>query len=291
MQTNSTILKSRMIVIFLLVAIFLSGCANLEAVGNFANMSATTANNRPVVNDYTDSPKRQKSYESERIAAQLDHIIELRTQQKPQLENVQIVLVEYMTALGTLAGGNLPIVDDQINSVSNSLEKVGYVGTTGIKKETASAAASIAKILVRAALDHWRQSQLVKIVKECDPHLQAVIAGLKELLDHDLRSSLDNEEQALSKPFRAWNASAISRNDPDGAGRVAVILMNERREELQLKRARLDAYIQVLDTIGKGHADLCANADKIKGKSLTARLQGYGKDLLEMQKAIKTLSK
>ncbi|MEI6757671.1 MAG: hypothetical protein FDX18_10415 [Chlorobium sp.] len=285
-------MKLRLGGLFILVAFLLSSCANLEAVGDFARMSATTADYQSVVNDYIDSPKRQKSYESERSAAQIDQIIELRNQQKPQLEGVQSVLVEYMSALGALADGKLPNVDDQINAISSSLEKGGYVNDTkGIKKETASAAASIANILVRATLDHWRQRQLEEIIKECDPHVQSVIAGLKELLDRDLRASLDNEELALSKPFRAWNASAISRNDPDGAGRVALIFMNERREELKLKRARLDAYIKVLDTIGKGHADLSANVDHITGKSLTDRLKGYGKDLLVIQSAIRKLVK
>jgi len=293
LQTRCRAVKSRFGGLLVIAALALSGCANLEVVGKFAKTSAATADYQQVVVDYADSPRRQRSYQPERMAAQLDALVKRRAEQKPQLEGSQKVLVEYMSALGDLAADKLPNVDDEIDGIGKSLETAQFVGDgdAQIGKKTATAAASIAKVLVRAVLDAWRQCQLIKIVKESDPHLQIVVAGLKEVLDKDLRGSLDNEELAVSKPFQAWIAAATSGNDPDGAPSVARILLSERLEQVQGKLAKLDAYIRVLDTIGKGHADLFANVDKMDGKTLKTRLQVYSKDLQTLHKAIKDLSK
>jgi len=291
-QTRCRTVKSLFGGLFVFTAVLLSGCANLEAVGKFAKVSAAAADYQQVVGDYADSPKRQRSYQPERMAAQLDDLVKRRAAQKPQLEGVQQVLVGYMSALRDLAADKLPNVDDEIDGIGKSLENAKFVGDgdAQIGKETATAAATIAKVLVRAALDHWRQCQVVKIVKESDPHLQVVMAGLKEVLDKDLRGSLDNEELAVLKPFQAWIAAATRGNDLDGAPPVATILLSERLEELRGKRGKLDAYIKVLDTIGKGHADLFANVDKMDEKALKTRLKGYSKDLQTLRKGIKDLN-
>jgi len=278
---------------FLITAVLLSGCANLEAVGKFAKISAETADYHQIIGDYADSPKRQQSYQPERITAQLNDLIKRRAGQKSQLEGVQKVLVEYMGALGDLAADRLPTVDDEIDGISKSLETAKFIGDADAKigRETATAAATIAKVLVRVTLDHWRQSQVVKLIKETNPHLEVVVAGLKETLDQDLRASLVNEESAAKKPFQAWIAAATSGKDPDGAPSVAGILLNERLDELRGKREKLDAYIKVLDTIGKGHTDLFANVAKLDETTMKTRLQGYSSDLQALRKAIKGLSK
>lgn len=293
LQTRWGAMKSKFGWLLVIAALTFSGCANLEVVAKFAKISASTADYQQVVGDYADSPRRQRSYQPERMAAQLDALVKRRAEQKPQLEGVQKVLVEYMSALGDLAADKLPNVDDEIDGIGKSLETAKFVGDgdAQIGKETTTAAASIAKVLVRAVLDAWRQCQVIKIVKETDPHLQIVVAGLKEVFDKDLRGSLDNEELAVRKPFQAWIAAATSGNDSDGAPPVARIILNERLEQVQNKRAKLDAYITVLDTIGKGHADLFANVDKMDDKTLKTRLQGYSQDLQTLHKAIKDLSK
>lgn len=286
-------LESRFGKLCVVAALFLSGCTNLDAVGKFARISSDSAAYQQVINEYASSPERTQWYESERQASHLEQLIKLRSQQKLQFERVQTVLVEYMSALGELADGRLSCVDDRINAISSALLSSGFIGDTasGSGKRTVSAAASIAGILVRSTLDHWRQRQVVKIIRESDVHVQAVIAGLKELLDRDLRASLQNEEIALSKPFQAWQASAKSHNDGDGAARIAGILLHERRSNVQAGYGRLDAYIRILDTIGKGHADLNANVDRIDSKQLIVRLQGYSRELVTLQKSISALSK
>lgn len=271
----------------------LSGCANLGAVREFAKTSAATADYKQVVSDYTNSPSRQRRYQPERMSGQLDSMVERRAGQGPLLEAAQQALVKYMTLLGDLAADKLPDVDSEIDDLSKALEKAKFVGDGDkqIGKETASAAASIAKVVARAILDGYRQSEVAKIVKQTNEPVQNVVAGLREVLDKDMRESLLNEETAIRKPFGAWVAAASSGNDPDGAPPVARILLDERLEQLHIKQANLDAYIKVLDTIANGHADLFLNVEKLDEKELITRLRGYSADLQTLYKGIRDLSK
>jgi len=209
------------------------------------------------------------------------------------LEAAQQVLVKYMSVLGDLAADKLPDVDSEVDGLSKALETAKFVGDGDkqIRKETATAAASIAKVLTRAILDGYRQHEVVKIVKETNQPLQIVVEGLKEVLDKDMRESLVNEEVAIRKPFKAWDAAARSGNDPDGAPPIARILLDERLEQLRGKQANLDAYIEVLTTIGEGHADLFKHVDTLDQKALKARLQDHSKQLQTLYKDIKELSK
>lgn len=295
-MSNSKALKfrraTRLVGAFAVGCLWLCGCANLAAVREFAKTSAATADYKQVVADYTNSPTRQLRYQPDRNADTLKQLATKRAAQGPMLEATQQVLVAYMSSLGDLAADKLPNVDSEIDGLSKALETAKFVGDGDqqIGKETATAAASIAKVLIRAGLDGWRQREVVKIVKETNAPLQDVVAGLKEILDKDLRMSLQNEEIAVSKPFQSWNAAAKAGNDPDGAPQVARILLDERLEQVKAKRASLDAYIKVLDTIAKGHDDLFKNVDKFDKKDLVERLKGYSKDLQTLYKSVKKIS-
>ncbi len=271
--------------VIFLIFLLLCGCANLEAVGNFARLSADTAGYRQIVSDYSDSPERLRPYSPPGFTAQLDTLVRLRQEQKPRLENIQTVLVEYMSALGELSDGKRPCVDERIGAIGTSLGSYGFAASAS-GKAAATAGASIAAILLKRSLDSWRQHEVSGIIRECDPHLQAVIAGMKRLLDTQMRASLDNEEAALSKPFLAWEVDAGLHGQKESAGRVAQVLLVERRLELQKKRMRLDTYIRVLDTIGKGHADLLVNVAHIRGRLLEDRLRQYSKELMTLRISI-----
>jgi hypothetical protein len=285
--------KSASVLAAVLALTLASACANLDAIRRFAKTSAATADYPQVVADYTGSLTRVRAYEPEQMHAQLDQLIQRRKEQAPRLLAVQTVLVDYMNALGDIAADKLPDVDNEIAGIGKSLEGAKFIGDgdAQIGKETASAAASIAQVLIRTGLDLWRSCEVSRIVKEVDPHLQVVVAGLREILDKDLRASLDNEREAVRKPFQAWIAAATSANDPDGAPPVARVLLSERLELVDGRSARLDAYLQALDKIGKGHAELAANVDQLDADALKKRLEAYVADIQALRGAIETLAK
>ena len=278
--------------IALLSSLLMAGCVDLQGVREFAKTSAATADYRRVVADYVGSPDRQKRYQPARSAAQLDALAKLRAEQKTKLEGAQTVLVQYMTALGDLAADDVPKVDSEIDALSNALEQAKFVGDGdfAIKKETATAASKIAKILTRAVLDHWRQDQLGRIIKDTDPSVQTVVAGLREIVLIDFNASLDAESETVRKYFEKPIADATSRNEPDAVPPLARILLLERLDQIAARRSQLIAYAEVLNKIGMGHSDLLANVDKLHDKALTERLKLYVKDLQTLYKAISEIN-
>ena len=272
---------------------FISGCTNLQAVRDFAKTSAATADYRQIVTDYVTSPDRQKRYQPARSAPQLEASAKVRAEQKPKIEAAQTILVEYMTALGDLAADDLPKVDSQVDALGKALEKAKFVGDgdAAIGKETATAAGTIAKILTRAVLDHWRQKQTSRIVREADDSIQTVTAGLREIVLKDFGASLDTESETVRKYFEAPIAAAKSGGDTDAVPPLARILWLEHSDEIKARRAKLTAYADVLAKIGKGHADLNENVDRLRDKALKERLRGYTKDLQALYNAIVIMAK
>ncbi|MDP1823902.1 MAG: hypothetical protein Q8L48_11690 [Archangium sp.] len=268
-------------------------CANLGAVRKFAKTSAATADYEEVVADYVGSPRRLLRYQPEDQQDALKKSYETRKAQQPRLKAVQQVLVGYMDALGDLAADEVPGIDDEVDAFSKALDGAGFIGDGDQKvgKETATAATAIAKLLGRAILDGWRQAKLKKMVEEGDKPLQTAVAGLKGLLGKDLRASLENESVAVQKPFKAWTAAATSSNDPDGAPPVARILLDEHLEAVRARQRRLESYLQVLDAIAEGHAELVTNIERLDRDEVTKKLDGYTKNLKATYAAMDALTK
>lgn len=268
------------------------GCANLEAVRNFSKTSAATADYQQIISDYAEFPARDRRYKPESSAARLDALAKQRAEQKKKLEGAQTVLVQYMSALGDLAADKIPNVDSEIDGLGKSLEQAKFIGDgdAAISKETGAAAGTIAKILIRAALDHWRQRQVVKIVQDADPSVQIVVAGLHEIVSKDFTLSLDAEAEDVDAFFQESLAASRSLPDPEAVVPLVQILRQEHMDRIEARRSKVKAYAQVLEKIGKGHADLCQNVGKITDKDLQTRLKQYSKDLQVLYKAIQTLS-
>lgn len=293
MEKTGIITQSRIMTfrLLLLTSLFAAGCADLQAVRTFAKTSAATADYRQIVTDYVESPTRQKRYHPDNCATRLARTTAQRAGQKKLLEGSQRVLAGYLSALGDLAADKLPDVDPEMDGLAHALEKAGFAGEgdAAIRKETAGAAGRIAKVITRAALDHWRQDRVQEIVREADGNVQTVVAGLREIVLKDFSASLDSEAEAVRKYFESSIAAAKSRNDRESVPPLARILMLEHLDRIGERRDRLSPYAEVLEKIGTGHADLLANIDKLDDTALQARLEKFAADMRILCKAIKEI--
>jgi len=272
----------------------LAACTNLAAVREFAKTSASSADFAQVVTDYESSPERQLIYQQEGEANErLKALAERRKDQAPRLLDCQKIIVDYMDALGDLAADELTSVDSELDGLSKALEEAGFIGDADkvISKASASAAAAIAKVLIRVVQDGWRKGEVCKIVLEVNPHLQEALAGMKEVLDLDLRTSLQNERAAIEKRFGAWTASAKANGDPDGAPPVSRVLLAERVREIDRMEQLLDRYLTVLNIIANGHLDLAENIDSLTTEETIVAIERHSKDLRTLYKQILILAK
>lgn len=263
-----------------LAAVSLSACTNLDAVRTFAKTSAVAVENKGVLADYAQAPVLLARLAPADRSAELKTLAKERSKQRGRLWSVQRVLGHYFRTLGDLAASSLPSANSEIGALTIALEDAkGAVGAEAISNETIDAAGSIAKVLARLALDGWRQARVAEIVREVDPSLQKVVAGLGEVVQKDFSASLDQEAEAIRSYFETALADAKSRGEEEGAGRLARYLETEALDGVEGRRQKLVPYLEALGKVGKGHAELAANAGKLDGKTLVDRLEQLSKEL------------
>jgi len=268
------------------------GCVNLDAVRQFAKTSAATADYKQVVADYAESPVRAMRYVTPDRVEKLKAQAALRAKQRPRLEAAQAVLVIYMSKLGDAAAGDLPKVDDEIDGFIKALETGKFVGDADgqIGNETATAAASLAKVVVRVLLDHWRQHEIAEVIQEVDPNIKAMVLGLKAVIETDFMQALDSEQEDVDVAFALWLRATKSFDDPSGLPPPAKIILQERLDAIERKREAAKKYVEALDKIGEGHASLANDKIKLDDEALKAQLKIYVTDLQTLYKSIKTLT-
>lgn len=79
------------------------GCTDLKAIQDFAALSADSAEYTTLVNDYIESPQRQKRYQPESRHTKLEQMVQERADQKSTLLIRHAVIEQYMATLGALA--------------------------------------------------------------------------------------------------------------------------------------------------------------------------------------------
>jgi hypothetical protein len=263
-----------------LAAVSLSACTNLTAVRTFATTSAAAVENKEVLADYARSPVVLARLAPADRSAELKTLAKERAKQRARLWSVQRVLGHYFRTLGDLAASSLPSANSEIGALTIALEDAkGVVGAAAIPDATFDAAGSIAKVLTRLALDRWRQAKVAEIVREVDPFVQRVVAGLGEVVQKHFSASLDQEAEAIRGYFETALADAKSRGEEEATGRLARYLEAEALDGVEARRQKLAPYLEALGKVGKGHAELAANAGTLDGKTLVDQLEQLSKEL------------
>ena len=271
-------------------ALALSGCTNLEAVRSFATTSATAVENREVLADYAQAPVALGRLAPAERSADLATQGKERAEQRARLLAVQRLLGHYFRTLADLAASDLPDANSEIGKLTAAVEDAkGAVGAGAVTNSTIEAAGSIAKVLTRLSLDGWRQARVASIVREVDPSLQKVVAGLREVVLTDFSASLDQEAEAIRSYFGTAVADAKARGEEDGCGRLARYLEAEALDGVEARRMKLRPYAEALAKVGKGHAELAANGAKLDRKALVEMLRQLSKELTTLAKATGTL--
>jgi len=283
----------RLTIVFFAALSLGTGCANLEAVRKFAKVSAGTDEFHDIVGDYASSTLRMIPYEPENQEATLRDQAKKREAQVKLLEDAQAVLAAYMSVLGDLAADDFPTVDDDVDALTKALGDSGILDDKTNK--TIGAAGEIGKIVSRVVFEQWRQRKLVEVIREADPQVQALTAGLREILDTDLRAALKNERTAVDDLYHG-----VPDDHSDGDGqqarlaamsyRMARLLRLQGDVDLDARIAKIDDYVAVLDAIAKGHADLAKNVDHLSAIDVVTRLNGYVRDIRALREQIAELN-
>ena len=265
---------------FACLALIASGCANLTAIREFASTSSDAAQYSQLVVAYVDTPSRMKRYEPESQRATLDRQVAERKAQQERLLLRQKLIQEYMDALGQLAGDELTVYDKELDALGNAAKTAKFVD-----QGEATAFAAVAKILVLAVTDRWRQGKLVTLIEETDGPFQVVVGALVKVVEQEFASDIANEREALNKYY-----TGLERQGRDAAGLAALAEWRELREgQIKGHEIAIRNYTVVLKTIGVGHHKLYEFRHQLSKAEVQAEIHQYTKRLKEAFNALAAL--
>lgn len=258
-----------------------TGCVNLSAIREFADISAESAAYTALVDDYVKSPERQKRYqEKEDLQKQLDRTSEERRSQKELLLLRHAVIEEYMDALGQLASDEAATYDKGIDALGKAVKDNKFA-----EKKEADAVSAIAKLLVRAVADGWRQRKLKQLIERSDAHLETAINALSKVVKEGFAGDVKNERIAINNYHKT---KMMNSSDPAG---IAAL-----EEWKALRLAKMDdrdesilAYTEVLTKIKDGHRKLYEQRNDLKNLELLRQMSRYAKELRKVFNSIKDL--
>jgi len=192
------------------------------------------------------------------------------------------LIEEYMDALGQLAADEVVTYDKEVDSLGKAAKEAKFVDE---KEQTAFQ--TVAKILLKAATDAWRQGKVKTFVRESNTDIKVVIGGLKQIVDQGFLGDVQDEKEAIRKYYQR-----IISESTDKAGIAALTEWRETRIESLAKREKaIEAYSLSLEKIAEGHQKLYDGVlvDSIRSKELLGQLSRYAKDLRKAYDVINSL--
>ena len=309
-----TLLPLACLLTFILLA---TGCANLQAIQQFAKSSTEAETYKAIVDDYAQVPERAKYYIFAKNQSVFDQQKKERSDQVKALMDMQTVIAEYMKALGELAADDLVSYDKSIDSLTAGLKETKALNDTELK-----AFGSISKLLAKAMADGYRQKKLNEVITEANEPLQTLILAqtkfveiyIKDLdeekksidryygevivsaLQNNLQKSQDVDQNVLEKELKAldrhYGDIVIGEiNDPNQKGILILVRdnMQQKMDTISKKQETARHYIDVLKTIGQGHQKLFDGRYKLTSPGLLAAVKAYAKYISDMTNAVKAL--
>lgn len=263
-----------------------SGCVNLEAVREFAAMSAETAAFTGLAVDYAESPLRMKRIQPEGFHADLDRNATERAAQVESLLCQQAVIEEYMVLLWQLASEEAVTFDEEIDALGERIRKTGLADP--------AACTGIVSILATAVADGWRQKKIKELIELSNSHFQKVVAAMRQIVEQGFRGAVEDEKICFTNYFRKIilqlrdAEGADSYNAACAAAALASVTdLNERKLDLLArKRAAIDSYLQVLDTIARSHQRLFDGRSDLSDEALREFLYRHAR---KMRKELKRM--
>lgn len=274
----------------MLPALLLAGCVDLSAVSNFAKTSSQITASEPVISGWSASFDEAHQVA---LSPELRHVVphQARTLEvaraqaqkyAPMAQKAAQTLALYMQALAQLSDSKLPNLSSQATMLDASLQALKIEKTNGAGLEAKGAAGSLLQLL-SIPIDFWRQYTVRELILRADNDVQILAEFLSVTAD-----TVETAEAAAGQTVaRYYQVSARSTHD---AG-VRALLRNvlwEHQAAMTASRAKAHQAAQAFATIGKDHAALARNANRLSGVAVQSTL---ATDAPLLQAALKVLVK
>ena len=250
--------------ILIACSIWLSGCAPLSEIRDFAALSKRAAESfPPMMRDVKESYLRQRelshlqqgsSLQEAGKQAQADCEKSELCRVVPDLIGAGQVLENYMKVMGQLAADDLTSFDQSIKGFADQLQT-----SAKIKDKERDAVRSLATFLFNAVASGYRQKRLAETLTKHDDDIRVLTEALLQITG-DYVTQLGNEELAM----RGYYEGAVGRRQEDAVLKVLVYEIYGRdRQALEKKRQAARSYQEFLRTLQKAHHELSQKASRL----------------------------
>ena len=289
----------------------LAGCTDTRAVRAFAGLAPDPAKLHVLAAEYAHAPLRMREIDlMDRMGPPQAPDL-ARPQQVKALDALHSVLVDYMQALGALAGADLVKTSDQVDALRNGLTALKTADPNlGITDAEIGAGTSIAQLLAGMLVAGMQQAALRDIIETYDTAFQQLISAEVKIIERGLRRDLRSirlqlEESrpvlaALSRDIESYRAEAglggtgEPRLRPRGAAaaRAARFALRDLDRAASARLAEIDAaaadYVKALGKIGEAHHALYLRRNEVLTR---AALEAIAPHVQAAGAALKALAK
>jgi len=268
------------------LAALLGGCANLQAVREFGQISSLSAGYTRLSDDYARSPLINKSYTLEAETQQravLDAEYQQRLPQAAQLQVYHKVVSTYMATLAELAGDDIPTGAEEVDGLVDAAAKANYLDAASV-----APARAIGKLLTDATLNGYRHRELKKVIADGNAPIQALLASLVQSMQ-EFDASLKIERARANRYYRSLHARARENNREPVAAEQAWASLNAANALFDERERAIPLYIESLKRIGIAHQALYDGRDDIDNHQLLADLKRYTKQIRSAYYAVRAL--
>ena len=263
----------------LLGMVLLAGCTDPKAVRSFAELAPDPAKLHMLANEYANAPIRLREIDLLDRLGPVPAIDKERPEQVKALDALHEVLVDYMKALGALAGEDVVKTTDQVKSLRDGLTKLKSASPgLLLSDDEISAGVSIAQLLANLLVSAIQRQALGEVIGAAEPHFQTLVKLEIRIIERGLRPEIATLRMrlqesgpvlgAINRDIALYLADAGTggRGDPGlrprgaAATRAARLVLSEtaRTEEARLRAIdeAAEAYLKALRKIGEAHTTL-----------------------------------
>ena len=268
--------SQRLLGFFGMVALllFVSGCANLGAVRDFAQEAGSLSAHRGVSDDLVATKRRLSAYAGKETRPES---LEQSQELSKKFDQAQLSLVKYMAALASLADNNLASFKTEMDAAAAAAGNAKLL--PGTEAGLFSAAGNLA---AQALTDGARQRLLREVIRKTDPAIQQTTAGLAALVRKQYFASLDIEQQGAEE-----FVSEIKLEKIAGLSRLTDFLLRDELQRVARQKESGEAYANALDKIGEAHALLARHIGDFTAKEFVAQMKDYGDELKALHSQLK----
>lgn len=268
-------------------AVLFSGCAthavSLQEVREFAAASGKLAGFADLSTRFRTTYAREQPYltpAADKLARENDA---RRAAVYQDFLSAQKTLVLYMQTLHQLASDERFDLSPKLDELGEGLKANA---DTKIEQRHVTAYTGLGRLITRVLLSNYQARSVETMVREGDPHVQALVEAMNTLLRYYARTN-ENEKKTVLGMFDVEIPFSLRPQD-----RMLVTLAKvhytNKAAEYQLIDKRYALAQQGLDKVALGHRKLRENLHNLNAPEVRKYLAAIGRDLAMIHDGLRT---